>query len=193
MRSVKVLLSLFFLSFTILSAQSTWNFDKPHSKIGFSVTHLVITEVEGNFLEYDGAIKTTGNGFENADVHLNIKVASIDTDISARDKHLRSPDFFDAAKYPEIKFKSKSFVKVGDKKYKLTGDLTIKDVTKEVVLDVIHRGTVTGPMGKQRAGFKLTGEIDRFDYNLKWNKAVEAGPIVDNIIKFMMNIELIKN
>jgi len=192
MRSVKVLLSVFLLSFTILSAQSSWIFDKPHSKIGFSVTHLVITEVEGNFLEFDGVVKAGNDNFKNTTVNLKIKIASIDTDISARDKHLRSPDFFDAEKYPYAKFKSKSFNMIGDKKFKMVGDLTIKDVTKEIVFDVHHRGTVVGPMGKKRAGFKISGEINRFDFNLKWNKTVEAGPIVDKKIKLIMNIELIK-
>lgn len=193
MKSFKILIGLFVFAFTVISAQTSWTIDKPHTSVGFSVTHLVITEVEGGFLDFDGKIETKSNDFEDASVMFEIKVASIDTDISARDKHLKSPDFFDAEKYPNITFKSKSFKKADGRNYKMTGDLTIKDVTKEIVMDVVHRGTVTGPGGKQRAGFKLAGEIDRFDFNLKWNKAVEAGPIVDKTIKLMMNVQLIKN
>lgn len=191
MKFFKLLIALTVFSVSIL-AQTNWIFDKPHTKIGFSVTHLVITEVEGNFLEFEGNVTAEDNNFEDAIVNIRISVASINTDISARDKHLKSDDFFNVEKYPNITFKSKSFKKVSEKKYKMVGDFTIRDVTKEISLDVIHRGTVTGPGGKTRAGFKITGEIDRFDYKLKWNKVVEAGPIVDNIVKLIMNVELIK-
>lgn len=192
MKSLKLFLAIIVFSVSVF-AQTIWIFDKPHTKIGFSVTHLVITEVEGNFLEFDGTITAGDNNFDGARIDLKIAVASINTDISARDKHLKSDDFFNAEKYPNIIFKSKSFKTISGKKYKMVGDLTIRDVTKELTLDVIHSGTVTGPGGKTRAGFKLTGEIDRFEYNLKWNKVVEAGPIVDKTIKLIMNVELIKN
>ena len=191
MKTLKSLLILAIFSVSLF-AQSNWEFDKPHTKIGFSVTHLVITEVEGNFLEFEGNVKAENDNFKNLKVDLDIDVASISTDISARDKHLKSDDFFNVEKFPKMTFRSKSYKKVAGNRFQLTGDLQIRDVKKEIVLDVIHRGTVKGPMGKKRAGFKLTGDINRFDYNLKWNKTVEAGPIVDKTIKLVMNVELIK-
>ena len=115
--------------------------------------------------------------FSDAKINFTAEVASINTDNETRDNHLKSPDFFDAAKFPQIKFVSTSFVPLGDNKYTLVGNLTIREVTKAVTFDVKYGGTVVA-MGGTHAGFKATAKIDRFDYNLKWSKATEAGGLV---------------
>lgn len=187
------LLVLLLLASTITFAQTKWNFDKSHSKIGFGVTHLIISEVEGNFKEFDGSVTTKGEDFEGADVEFTALTSSINTDNDQRDNHLRSDDFFNAAKFPEMIFKSTSFKKVGDNKYKLIGNLTIRDITKEVELNVIHNGTVVDPWGNTKAGFEVSGEINRFDFGLKWNALMEAGgAVVGKTVELKMNIELAK-
>jgi len=159
-------------------AQTTWTVDKAHSKVGFSVEHLVISETEGNFKEFDGKIVSQNDDFVNSEIEFEIAVASIDTDIEDRDNHLKSADFFDAAKYKNITFKGKNLKKIDGKNYKLVGNLTIKDVTREVELDVVFNGIVIDPWGNTKAGFKLNGVINRFDYGLKWNTLTEAGGLV---------------
>lgn len=194
MKQITKISAIFLLLFAAATfAQTEWEFDKSHSKIGFSVTHLVITDVEGQFKEFTGTIKTKGDDFENAEIEFEANTASIDTDNEDRDKHLRADDFFNAEKYPNLTFKSKSFKKVEDDEYKLIGDLTIKGVTKEVELDVEYRGTVKDPWGNTKAGFELEGKINRFDYNLKWNKTLETGGlVVDNEVEIFANLELKK-
>ena len=159
-------------------AQTTWNVDKTHSRVGFSVEHLVISETEGNFKDFDGKVVSKSDDFTDSDIEFHINVASIDTDLADRDNHLKSADFFDAENYEKITFKGKSLKKVDGKNYKLIGNLTIKDVTKEVELDVVFNGVVKDPWGNTKAGFKLTGAINRFDYGLKWNTLTEAGGLV---------------
>jgi polyisoprenoid-binding protein YceI len=178
MKTLKIAVLLFFTSAMLTFAQTNWTFDKAHSKIGFSVSHLVITDVEGNFKEFDASVTTDGDNWENAKIEFTAEIASIDTDNEKRDEHLRSDDFFNAEKYPSLKFISKSFKKVDDNEYKLVGDLTIRDVTKEVELEVELNGTVVDPWGNTKAGFDLEGEINRFDYGLKWSKALETGGLV---------------
>ncbi len=176
-----------------LLAQTTWTVDKTHSKVGFSVTHLVITDVEGYFKNYDATITTNGDDLTTANIDFTINTNSIFTDNNDRDNHLRSDDFFNAEKYPQMAFKGKSMKKVGDKKFKLVGDLTIRDVTKQVELDVKFNGTVKDPWGNTKAGFKVTGEINRFDYNLKWNKAIESGSlVVGKDVELIIDLQLIK-
>jgi polyisoprenoid-binding protein YceI len=142
------------------------------------VSHLVITDVEGNFKNFDASVTTNGDNWENAQIEFSAEIASIDTDNEKRDEHLRSDDFFNADKYPQLKFVSKSFNKVDGNEYKLVGDLTIRDVTKEVELEVELNGTVVDPWGNTKAGFDLEGEINRFDYGLKWSKTLETGGLV---------------
>lgn len=167
------------LLFTAISINAnTWKFDQAHTTIGFDVTHMVITTVDGKFNKFDGTVTTDGDNWETAQITFTADVNSIDTDNEDRDKHLRSDDFFAAAEHPELKFVSKSMEKVGDKKYKLTGDLTIRGNTKEVVLDVTHSDTIQDPWGNTRAGFSITGTINRFDFGLKWNNALETGGLV---------------
>lgn len=177
-----------------VSAQpSKWTFDKSHTTIGFEVTHLVITTVEGKFKSYDGTVMTSGESFDNAKIEFSADVASIDTDNEKRDEHLKSDDFFNAESYPKLTFKSKAMKKVGENKYKLVGDMTIRNKTKQVELDVTHNGTVTDPWGNTKAGFKLTGAINRFDYELKWNTLTEAGgAVVGKEVRFDINVQLKK-
>lgn len=170
------LMLIFTASLTI--AQTKWNFDKAHTNIGFKVDHMVITTVSGNFQEYEGSITLESDTFENASINFTIEVASINTENKQRDNHLRSDDFFNAEKFPEMTFRSKSMKKVDGNKYKLVGDLTIRDVTKEVTLDVVHKGTIKDPWGNTRAGFNINGAVNRFDFNLKWNTLLEAGGLV---------------
>ncbi len=195
MKSIKILL-LLFVTFSFLTAQnqeSVWVVDKAHTKIGFAVTHLLISEVEGYFKDFDIKVITNRDDFENAKIDFTAKVESIFTDNEKRDDHLRSDDFFNVEKFPEMKFVSKSFKKVGKNKYKLIGDLTIRDVTKQVTLDVVYNGTVKDPWGNLKAGFNVTGQLNRFDYGLKWNALTElGGAVVDKIVKLRIHVELTK-
>ncbi len=191
-------LSLGFIAFGVVTAAAqvettTWDFDKAHSKVGFSVRHMVISEVEGYFKDFSGTVSTEGDDFSTAKVDFKVNVSSINTDNQERDNHLKSDDFFNAEKYPAMFFKSTGIKKVGDNKYKLLGDLTIRDITKPVELDMIYFGTVKDPWGNTRAGFKITGELNRFDYNLKWNAVLETGGLVAaKEVKLDINVELIK-
>ncbi len=193
MRTLKTLSALLFLVSTLSFSQTTWTVDKSHSKVGFSVSHLVITDVEGFFKDYDAQITTDGDDFSKAKIDFTIKTASIFTDNNDRDNHLRADDFFNAEKYPAMTFKGKSMKKVGDKKFKLVGDLTIRDVTKQVELEVKYNGTVKDPWGNTKAGFKVKGEINRFDFNLKWNKAIETGSlVVGKDVELVIDLQLVK-
>jgi polyisoprenoid-binding protein YceI len=175
------------------TAQTNWSFDKSHTNIGFNVTHLVISEVDGFFKSFEGSVTTKGDSFENATVQFTVDIASIDTDNEKRDQHLKSDDFFNAEKYPKMTFKSTSMKKAGKNTYKLTGDLTIRDKTKRVELDVKHNGTVKDPWGNTKAGFKITGKINRFDYELKWNTLTEAGgAVVGRDVRLNLNVQLKK-
>lgn len=193
MKSIKSTLALLFLLLSSSFAQTEWAFDKSHSKIGFSITHMVISETEGSFSNFDGKVVSFGDSFENAILEFTVDINSINTDNEKRDNHLKSPDFFDSAKYPDMVFKSSSFKKVDDKNYKLLGQLTIKDVTKEIELDIVFNGIVDDPWGNTRAGFKLKGELNRFDYGLTWNNLLEMGGlVVGETVTISSNIELIK-
>ena len=152
-----------------------WNVDNVHSSVKFSVTHLVISEVDGSFKVYDGSITNTKDDFSDASILFNIDVASINTDNTMRDGHLKSDDFFNAEKFPKMTFKSTSFKKKSGNMYELTGDLTVRDITKKATFSVKYGGTAKDAYGNTKAGFKATGKINRFDYGLKWNALTEAG------------------
>lgn len=185
------------LSFLIISAVSlsaaTWNFDATHTSVGFEVSHMVISSVDGKFQKFDGSVVTEGNSWENATVNFTIQVNSIDTDNDDRDNHLKSADFFDAEKYPTITFKGKSMKKVDDNEYELVGDLTMRGVTKEVTLEVEHNGTITDPYGNTRAGFSIEGSLNRFDYGLEWSKTLDTGGlVVGNEVDIKIEAELLQ-
>jgi polyisoprenoid-binding protein YceI len=158
-----------------VSAQSNWTVDASHSNIGFAVPHMVVSEQEGNFKDYTIKVTSKTDDFNGADVEFSAKAASINTENEKRDGHLVSPDFFDAAKYPEVSFKGKLLKEGG--KYVLKGDFTMKGVTKAVTFDVTYGGTVKA-WGKDVAGFKITGKVNRQEYGLTWSKTIEAGGLV---------------
>ena len=174
-------------------SQSGWKLDKNHSSIGFSVKHLVISTVSGNFKDFDITLTTAKDDFSDAAVQAVIKTASINTDNTARDNHLKSDDFFNAEKFTEIKFTSTSFEKVGEGKYKITGDLTIRDVTKKVVFDAVYNGSIKTPWGNTAMSWTAATIINRFDYNLKWNKALESGGLIaGQDVTITINLEMDK-
>jgi len=163
----KILTVLFFVGSIIPAIAQTWSLDQSHSKLGFSIVHLMVSDQEGTFKKFSAKITSTKEDFSDAQIELTADVNSINTDNETRDGHLKEADYFNAVQYPSLTFKSKSFVKVADKKYKLTGDLTIKGVTKSVVLDVTYNGTIVHPRNNKKvSGFKITGIIKRSDFGV---------------------------
>lgn len=195
MKKYNFLFSVAFLVVTLATqAQTTWVSDKSHAKVQFSVTHLLVSETTGHFRKFEGTIVSPkADDFNGATIDFSIDVNSIDTDDENRDKHLKSADFFDAAKYPSITFKSKSFTKVNDKAYKLVGTLTMHGVTKEVSFDVVYRGITKSPYGQTITGFKIVSTLNRYDYNLKYNSALETGGVaIGENVDLLINLEFIK-
>lgn len=175
------------------SRQQTWKLDKAHSDIGFAVKHMVIATVKGEFQDYDGAIVFDGENVETGLVDFTINVVSINTGIERRDNHLKSADFFDVEKYPTIKFKSKKIVRGEDNQFKIIGDLTIKDITKEVTLDAVYHGKVTDSNGATRAGFSAGTTIKRHEFNIKWDNKLRDGSLVaGEDVKIEIEAELIR-
>jgi polyisoprenoid-binding protein YceI len=169
-------------------ATTKWVLDPMHSEIHFKIKHLVISTVTGSFKTFEGTATTDGDSFEGAQVDFSLDVDSLDTNQGQRDGHLKSAEFFDAEKYPKISFKSTSFT--GDK---LTGDLTIKDITKPVTLDVEFGGLATDFYGNVKAGFEVTGKINRKEFGLTWDGVTEAGAIVvGEDVKLIMNVQFAK-
>jgi len=184
------MLFLFVAASTGLFGQTTWTIDKSHSKIGFSVPHMAVAETEGNFREFDGNLITKSEDFNGAEVSFTANAASIDTENERRDSHLKSADFFDAEKFPIISFKG-NIIKDGGK-YKLAGDFTMHGITKKVEFDVTYGGSINTGRG-QKAGFKLTGKINRQDFGLTWSKTVPTGEmVVGEIVEIICKIELDK-
>jgi len=174
-------------------AQTTWKIDPVHSKVLFTVSHMVVAEVTGRFNEFDATLVQTNDDFSESKLSATIKTNSIDTDNERRDGHLKSADFFDAEKYPELTFESKSFVKTGENTYTITGDLTMHGITKQVVLDATINGITKSPWGNTVAGFKAETTVNRYDFGLKWNKALEAGGvIVGENVQITLQVELVK-
>lgn len=160
-----------------LAFAAKYNVDVPHTQIHFSVAHLMVFKVRGNFTDFSGEIDIDTAGKTLTSASATINAASIDTRNKKRDDHLRSADFFDVKKFPEISFVSKSVSGSGDD-ITVVGDLTIKGITKEVTLKGSFAGALVGPWGNQRAGFTATGMVDRKDFGLLWNKALETGGVV---------------
>jgi len=174
--------------------KTLWKIDPTHSEVQFKVKHLVISTVTGSFNAFDGSVESENDDFAGADVRFEADINSITTNNEQRDGHLKSDDFFNAEKFPKLTFESSSFEKTGDDSYKLTGNLTIRDITKEVVLDVVYGGTVVDPYGQTKAGFEVTGTINRKEYGLSWSAVTEAGNLVvaDNV-KLIMNVQFVQN
>lgn len=196
---MKTLLS-FFTALILISnvafAQTKWSVDPAHTNARFEIKHLGISFVDGDFTKLEGQVESKDSvNFDNATVSFDIDVNSIDTRIEARDNHLKSDDFFSAEKFPKMTLKNATLKKAGKGKFKLTGDLTIKDVTKNVTFDVIqNNGTILDPWGKTRAGFTATTSINRFDYNIKYADKTAAG--IDAVapeVTITVNVELVKN
>lgn len=174
--------------------QTLWKIDPTHSEVQFKVKHLVISTVTGSFKSYEGQIEADGDTFENAHATFTADIDSITTNNEDRDNHLKSDDFFNAEQYPQLRFESKNFEKVGEGKYKVTGEMTIRDVTKEVTLDVVHGGTVTDPYGQTKAGFEVNGSINRKEFGLTWSAVTEAGNVVvGDEVKLQLNVQFIES
>jgi polyisoprenoid-binding protein YceI len=171
-----------------------WVIDPMHSEVQFKVKHLVISTVTGFFKSFEGSMETENDDFEDAKISFAINIDSIDTNQSQRDGHLKSADFFDAEKYPQITFNSTSFKKTGEEdEYKLTGDLTVKGVTQSVTLDAEFGGSADDFYGNTKAGFEVTGKINRKEFGLTWDGVTEAGNIVvGEDIKLMINVQFAK-
>lgn len=172
---------------------STWTLDPAHSEVYFKIKHLVISTVTGSFKKFGGTVESDKEDFSDAKVKFSAEVDSIDTNNEQRDGHLKSPDFFDAASHPKISFESTGVEKASGDDFTLTGNLTMKDVTKPVELTVNFGGVTKDMYGNTRAGFEISGKIDRQDFGLKTTMVTEAGGLViGNDVKLMMNVELIK-
>jgi polyisoprenoid-binding protein YceI len=175
------------------STLTQWRVDRAHSTVEFAVKHMMITTVRGRFAEVDGTVRWDEANQSRSQVEVSIKASSIDTRTAERDAHLRSPDFLDADKYPEITFRSTRIENQGGKRLKISGDLTIHGVTRPVVLEANEEGRGKDPWGGQRAGFSATTILDRRDFGLTWNQALETGGwLVGHEIKVNLDIQLVR-
>ncbi|MCK9219516.1 MAG: YceI family protein [Bacteroidales bacterium] len=173
--------------------KTTWVIDPTHSEIQFKVKHLVISTVTGGFDVFEGAVSTNGNDFSNAGIEFTADVNSINTNQVDRDNHLKSVDFFDVANHPKLTFRSTGFKKTGDSAFLMTGNLTIRGTTKAVNIQVDFGGIAVDPYGNTKAGFELSGKINRKDFGLAWSALTETGGlVVADEIKLQMNVELIR-
>jgi len=172
---------------------TTWTVDPAHSIAEFSVKHLIVTTVKGRFREVEATLHIDEDSFENSSVTASIDVASIDTNLTDRDAHLRSDDFFNAEQYPKITFQSTRVEKVKGEKYLVHGDLTIRDMTKPVVLEAEFEGQVDDPWGNRRAAFTATTQISRKEFSVRWNQALETGgAVVSDNVKITLHVEAIE-
>jgi polyisoprenoid-binding protein YceI len=175
------------------TATSTWTIDPTHSIAEFAVKHFVITTVKGRFRDLDGKLEIDEASPENSSVTANIQVASVDTNVADRDAHLRSDDFFNAEQYPLITFQSTRVERVSDDRYKVHGNLTIRDVTRPVTLDSEFEGEADDPWGNRRAALTATTQISRKEFGVKWNQALETGgAVVSDNVKITLHIEAIE-
>ncbi|HEU4575026.1 MAG TPA: YceI family protein [Chitinophagaceae bacterium] len=172
-------------------ANKKWTLDKAHSEIQFKVKHLMITTVTGTFTQYEGVVETQGDDFSNAKVSFTADTASVSTGNTDRDGHLKSADFFNVEQYPSLKFESTRIEKKDDNTYKLYGDMTIKNITKNIQLDVEFSGLVKDPWGNTKAGVIVSGKINRKDFDLTWNVVTEAGGLlVGEDVKITCEVQL---
>ena len=177
----------------VLAHADTWNIDPAHTNVEFSVRHMMISNVKGQFQKTSGTITTNGSDPASATIDATIDASSVDTRVEKRDMHLKSPEFLDVAKYPTITFKSTKVEAAGANKWKVTGDLTLHGVTKPVVLDVESSGPPVSVMGNMRAGASAKTEIKRSDFGLTWNKVLESGGVmVGDEVAISIDLEAVK-
>ena len=184
-----VLLAVLLSNSLGFAQQKTWKTDPAHSAVKFNITHMVISEVEGNFTSFTGNITTENADFTDAKIDFIVDVNSINTDNEMRDGHLKSDDFFNAEKFPKMTFKGVSMKKIKGSKYELTGDLTLRNTTKRVTFDVNHGGIIKDGYGNIKAGFKAKSSINRFDYGLKWNMLTEGVATVSDEVEIILNLQ----
>ena len=178
------------MSETTELTKTKWIIDPAHSEIGFKVKHLMITNVKGTFKEYEASIYTTNEDFMSAEVDFWLNPASVNTGDASRDAHLSGPDFFDAEKYPTITFKSTGIEKAGEDSYKLTGDLTMHGITKQITMDLLYKGTVVNAMNKREtAGFQLIGTLKRSDFGIGPNF---APPMISDEVRIKADGEFVQ-
>jgi len=172
---------------------NTWNIDVAHTGIGFSIRHMVVSKVRGRFGRYSGSVKLDEEDLSRSEVAIDIEAASLDTGVADRDTHLRSADFFDVERFPTLSFRSKRIEPRAGDRYRVIGDLTIRDVTREVELDVEYGGQAKDPWGNQRAGFLASTSLDRKDFGLRWNQVLEAGGVlVGERVDVEIELQLVK-
>lgn len=172
---------------------ATWTLDKDHTSIQFKAKHLMITTVTGSFGEFDATVENAAEGFESAQISFSAKTASISTGNDQRDGHLRSDDFFNSETYPELIFKANGMTKKSDNEYVMNGDMTIRDVTKPVSLNVEFAGIAKDPWGNTKAGFTFSGKLNRKDFGLKFHVVNEAGNLlVSDEIKLEGEVQLLQ-
>jgi polyisoprenoid-binding protein YceI len=177
----------------VVSTKTKWTIDPTHSEVIFKVKHLMITNVKGEFRKFAGSITAEGEDFSKASISATIDTSSIFTNEDNRDAHLKGPEFFDVANYPEITFTGTSFKKIDEENYELKGLLTIKDVSKEITLDVEFGGINKDPWGNEKAGFSINGKINRKDWGLNWNAALETGGVlVSDEVKISAEVQFVK-
>ncbi|HEY9490089.1 MAG TPA: YceI family protein [Chryseosolibacter sp.] len=178
---------------TQTSTKTKWNLDPTHSQIGFKVKHMMITNVSGSFGKFDAKVETLGNDFSTATIDFTADLNSLSTGNTDRDNHLKSGDFFDISQHPQLRFVSTKVEKKDEENLVLQGDLTIRGVTKPVKLDVEFGGIGKDPWGNEKAGFTIAGKINRTDFSLNWNTALEAGGVlVGEEVKLYAELELVK-
>ena len=175
-------------------AKTKWGIDPTHSEIAFKVKHLMITNVKGVFKEFEASIYTTGEDFMTSEIDFWMNPASVDSGVADRDAHLKSADFFDVENFKQIHFLGNTYEKVdNDGSYTLYGDLTIKDITRQIKLDVEFGGLMKDPWGNEKAGFSINGKINRKDFGLVWNATLEAGGVlVSDDVRISCEVELVK-
>lgn len=174
-------------------SKTKWLLDPTHSELGFKIKHLMITNVSGSFKNFNAAVETKEEGFSTAQINLSAEMTSIFTNNEQRDNHLRTSDFFEVEKYPELKFKSTKVEKIDSDTFALYGELTLKGVTKPVKLNVEFNGVTKDPWGGERAGFLVTGKINRSNWGVNFNAALETGGVMlSEEVKISSEIQLVK-
>ncbi len=173
--------------------KETWVLDPTHSELQFKIKHLMISTVTGQFNKFSGTIETDGDDFTTAKAHFQAEVNSISTNNEQRDAHLRTGDFFDAEKYPDVLFDGERLEKTGEDEYKLYGTITIKGISKKLVLNVELGGITTDPWGNTRTGFSVTGKINRYDYGISFGTVTETGGLLlGDEVKIIANLQFVK-